>query len=423
MIVQHNRGAARCVGDSRVLRSFERVVLRGWVAWKATELEGVPRPIDEPVVSIHGLDPVECLIVGAGPASGWGVASHQISLVGGLARALSRRLERGLTMRGIIDPAVTASAVAGSLDDIRWDQADAIFLTLGMNEVLAFRSAAQWRRDLSSLLHGILDRADAPVFVIGMPPVEALPTFAGLGAPAISRRIRRLNDLSRQLCESISRVGFIPLASPGEEAAERYRSGATYTLWADAIAEATGLGPEWTPQRRRVLDEGRRAASVEKLGILDTPPEEQFDQVVRLAARVFDTAAAGFTVLHGARQWFKAISGFPVQEMHRDHSFCEFTVRQGGPLVVGDARADARFDGNPFVHSDGGVRFYAGYPLRAPDGEYIGALCVFDSKPRRAEDVDVATLRDLALMIEAGLEAAHFRSPRQPASSQPGLRG
>jgi GAF domain-containing protein len=157
-------------------------------------------------------------------------------------------------------------------------------------------------------------------------------------------------------------------------------------------------------QRASALDEARREQAVERLGLLSDEPDDRFDRVVRMARRLFGTGAAAFTVLHGDRQLYRARSGIESDGVAREHAFCQIAIASGEPLVIGDAREDPRFADNPLVHGEDGVRFYAGYPLRTPEGELIGALCLLDREPRRAEDVDLATLRDLALMIEAGLE-------------------
>ncbi|HWR86027.1 MAG TPA: GDSL-type esterase/lipase family protein [Rhodoglobus sp.] len=379
--------------------------MRAWVRWKALGLGEVPRALDQPTVSIHGDRAIECLAVGAGPLSGWGVASHQVSLVGSLARALARRLSRGVTVRAVVDTELTAASAAERLHEIRWDRADVVFLSIGINDALMLRSASDWEQDMTRVLHGVLDRAHpaAPVFVLGIPPIDAMPAFAGFGSRTLARQAAQYNERTAWLCEALERVSFIPLELPGRPDPERYRSAAEYARWGEEIAEATGLTAEWCVDRCYEFDEARRAAAVERLGILDTPPDEHLDRIVHLARKVFNTASAGFSVVHGGRQWFKSRSGFDLDEVPRELGFCDIALRAGAPLIIGDALHDARFAGNPFVHTERMVRFYAGHPVRGPEGEPIGALCLFDPAPRRAEDVDVATLRDLALMLEAGL--------------------
>jgi diguanylate cyclase (GGDEF)-like protein/PAS domain S-box-containing protein len=131
-----------------------------------------------------------------------------------------------------------------------------------------------------------------------------------------------------------------------------------------------------------VSDEASRLRAVERLGILDTPPEQEFDQLVALAAALCDVPISTITLVDGTRQWFKAKVGLEVSETPREIAFCAHTVRHGGPLVVSDATSDPRFRDNPLVTGDPNLRFYAGVPLVAADGAIVGTLTVMDRVPR-----------------------------------------
>jgi len=111
-----------------------------------------------------------------------------------------------------------------------------------------------------------------------------------------------------------------------------------------------------------------------RYGIVDTPPEADFDELVRLAAQVCGTPIAAMSLLDGDRQWFKAEIGA---------SFCAHAVEAGtGVFVLSDAAGDARFAGNRLATGDPDIRFYAGAPLTTPDGVGVGALCVIATPPR-----------------------------------------
>ncbi len=118
---------------------------------------------------------------------------------------------------------------------------------------------------------------------------------------------------------------------------------------------------------------------------------------------MFQTSHAAFTVVGVDRQWYKALAGSELDAASLEDSFCFRLVEDGGPLIVPDASSDPRFTSNAFVVGSLGLRFYAGYPVRASTGEPIGAVCVFDSMPRDTETIDVASLREFALMVEAEL--------------------
>ena len=151
-------------------------------------------------------------------------------------------------------------------------------------------------------------------------------------------------------------------------------------------------------------DEPSRLAALHRLGLLDTPPDDRFDRFVRMARRLLDTAAAAVSFVDKDRQWFKATAGLELRQTKRDLSFCGHTVAAGATLVVPDAATDDRFHDNPMV--DSGFRFYAGVPLRTPDGHAVGTICVLDSHPRELGVADLEALEDLAQL--ASHELAMF---------------
>jgi excisionase family DNA binding protein len=130
--------------------------------------------------------------------------------------------------------------------------------------------------------------------------------------------------------------------------------------------------------------------------LLDTPPEEIFDRLARLAAQVTECPMALVTVLTPQRQWFKARIGLEIEGTPRAWAFCNQALATGEPFVVGDAASDARFAGNPLVTRAPYVRFYAGVPLEDAQGRRFGTLCVLDREPRRLREREMRALRELA---------------------------
>ena len=130
-------------------------------------------------------------------------------------------------------------------------------------------------------------------------------------------------------------------------------------------------------------NEPRRLATLHALGLLDTSPEARFDAITRTASAVFGTPIALISLVDEKRQWFKSRQGLEVPETPRDVSFCAHAILDDGIFVVTDSHLDERFSDNPLVTAPPNVRFYAGAPLAAPNGDRIGTLCLIDSKPRR----------------------------------------
>ena len=145
-----------------------------------------------------------------------------------------------------------------------------------------------------------------------------------------------------------------------------------------------------------------RLACLRSLNILDTAPEERFDQLTRIARRLFAVPIAQVTLVDADRQWFKSGAELPVTETPRDYSFCAHAILDDELMHVENALEDERFFDNPLVTGDPQIRFYAGCPLRV--GEHrLGTLCLIDSQPRPFSAEDARMLRDLAQMAELNL--------------------
>ena len=152
--------------------------------------------------------------------------------------------------------------------------------------------------------------------------------------------------------------------------------------------------------------ESARLERLRSFDVLDTPPDEDFDRVARMAAKVFGVPMAAVSLVDEYRRWFKASCGLRHQEADRELSFCGQTILSDKVLVVRDALKHRRFAKNPLVQEQG-VRFYAGAPLRTSDGYRLGALCIMDRAPRTFTAAERRTLADLATMVMDKLTLRH----------------
>lgn len=147
-------------------------------------------------------------------------------------------------------------------------------------------------------------------------------------------------------------------------------------------------------------DETRRLASLHSLQLLDTPAEARFDRITRLAQRLFDVPMALVTLIDRDRQWFKSNLGLAGRETQRSESFCTHAILDSQIMMVEDATQDMRLRDLKAVTGPDHLRFYAGYPVRAPDGSRLGTLCVLDTEPRSLATVQRDVLQTLGHMVE-----------------------
>jgi eukaryotic-like serine/threonine-protein kinase len=151
-------------------------------------------------------------------------------------------------------------------------------------------------------------------------------------------------------------------------------------------------------------DEEGRMRAVERYRILDTPADGVFDRVAALAARLFSVPVAIVSVVDHDRIWFKAHHGTDVTEIGRDPGLCASAILQDDAWVVENASTDPRTLANPLVAGEFGLEFYAGVPLRTPDGYNLGTFCILDTEPREFNDEDTKVLEDLAAIVMNDLE-------------------
>jgi PAS domain S-box-containing protein len=165
-----------------------------------------------------------------------------------------------------------------------------------------------------------------------------------------------------------------------------------------ALMQKPSDAPAW--------NEAERLAALRDFGIVDTPSEGAFNDLARIAAHVCDAPIAVVNFIEADRQWFKAEIGLGVRETPLGVSICAHAILQPGLFVVPDTTKDRRFQHNPLVTGEPGLRFYAGALLETAEGLPLGTLCVLDTKPRPqgVSEAQGQTLLALAGQVMTQLE-------------------
>ncbi len=146
-------------------------------------------------------------------------------------------------------------------------------------------------------------------------------------------------------------------------------------------------------------DEEERLRTLERVLLLDRPADEHLDRITELAAAILDKPIALISLVDQERQWFLSRQGLDATETPREMAFCAHAIADCKPLVVPDASLDPRFNSNPLVLEDPSIRFYAGMPLLAANGQPLGTICVIDRQPGSFSDRQLHLLQLLAAQV------------------------
>lgn len=149
--------------------------------------------------------------------------------------------------------------------------------------------------------------------------------------------------------------------------------------------------------------------------LLDSRPEQECDELVKLAAAVCGTPVGLVTLLNEQHQWFRSTDWLKRRETPREAAFCAHVVRQSGLFIVTDSFADSRFASNPLVGGEPDLRFFAGVSLQTTDGDLLGTLCVMDIVPRALSEQQAHSLEVLGRQVSARLELMLQRAALEQA--------
>jgi hypothetical protein len=365
-------------------------------------------PSDPPLSHGSGPDPDRVLLIGSMVVGGAGVASYDLALGGRLARRLASLSGRGADVETRSATKYDLAAAASMLSSENLERFDAVMILLGVRELIRLRPVRMWRRDVEGLLRAIAESAPAslPVLIVGIVPFAddvGVPRFVGRW---MSTSVAAYNETARRLCESTGVARYVPFTPDRVFVRSGRDASLVYESWAAVLAppldRVLALGQ---PVHRveDVPDDDERLRAIAGLGVLDGPPDPRLDHIVQMARGMLGMSAA-LTILDDRNVHVLAASGVRSDAVvPREDTFSERAIESSGALVVPDAEADPQYRHVVVNPARDPVRFFAGYPLEAPGGERIGALCVVDQVPHEFSAEETSLLRDLALRAQAVL--------------------
>jgi hypothetical protein len=246
----------------RALNALLRPYVRTWWLYCKIGWETIPRPFDEPVVTVL-LDDMKAdrvLLIGDGPAMGFGVTSHSLALPGQLARQLAKATGRWASVQLISDLGLDIHTAVAQFHTAGSPSADVAIVLLGTTDIARLTSVRVWRRELHRLIQTVNKANDrsAEVILVAVPPVSRMPILTGLVAFLSGRHAHILNRESRSVAAGYPNVTFLPFVPKAEPDHNRYRSGSTYRAWAEQITPLVADSLDRVAIARDLEDEGLR---------------------------------------------------------------------------------------------------------------------------------------------------------------------
>jgi GAF domain-containing protein len=395
----------RVIGDFGI-----RGAARLWYAKTLAAAGSVPYARDAPTARAGEGPADHVLLLGNGPAHGWGVASHQLGLCGQLAHAVSKATGRAAEVDFVGAELMNAESAVTWLGARDLTGYDAVVVVMGLNDAVRLTPVKAWERDVAALLAHLRAglRHDAPVVVCGVQAVTSFLQITPLIARLGQRRADAMNAATARIAASTPSTTFLPLDPPELEAGRSWGSAMSYRGRADGIA--AGVAPLLDAHRGRGAERRRAKVDVEQWTWSGAPDllaaaaergTPELRRLVNAAKLEFEATLAVVTYLEGDRMWFAAASADTPVSIPSTLSY-DAHVPDDGVLVVPDAAGDPRFRTNPFILQSH-LPFYAGHPLRDLSGRMIGTFCLLAARPRPASSIRPEMLQTYAAQAEAEL--------------------
>ena len=383
---------------------YLRPITRLWYAGALGAGPIAPKPRDMPVVRSGDPDADRILLVGNGPASGWGTLTYQLSLVGHLARGLTSKTYTSWDADFVGEERMNAASAQAWLGDTDVASFRAAVLVLGTNDALRLTPVKNWERDLGALLDRLdRDLQGRPVVVAGIVIPSRSTRFVGPFAGLADHHAEVLNAATQRIVAGRPSVRFHPLP-PAK--IQPFDSSAAYQELGHKLAEVVHdaleahrtAPPSAAIERHWDWDVAPRIVELTRAG-----GSEVLQRIADEAKAEFGVNVATVSILDGDRLFYTVNTDRLPNSVPRDLSHCKVVVDADAPLVVPNSSRDDRFRDNPLLDVTH-ASFYAGFPLHAVDGHPVGALCLLNALPKSERSVPIAALERFALQAQNELQ-------------------
>lgn len=370
-------------------------------------------PVGHPVPPVLGLAPGHdvdhVLVLAAGPGQGWRFTARNATLSTDLAAAISRETRRGCEVEIVANSAVGVTALVDLLADRPLDRFDAVILAVGLTEAIDGMSVSRWEGQLRRAVELLRGRTtvSSEMLVLGIPPVRNIPGFGRLLGGVAERHGRRLDRITETLCAGAERTSYLPTEAnrPSDSESDIVVEARWLIGVATAVSRRLGLHYEIDGDRRRPQpndDDQRSRLTVNGMPVTEAEMAVVFEEIIALAHRAFRIDKPTVSIA-------RSRSGLPILRIGSDPltwlgeaTWHELALGIDAPLLVQDTREDDRFRDDPLVVGEPHVRFFAAIPADTPGHERLGAVCVFDSSPRRrVDDVNPEQLQEFIRMVQS----------------------
>jgi len=397
-------------GGKRLLRSFAAIlawpIIKICLAVAPQTWRALAVPSDSPHVVAGGADPDRVLLLGSGRPTGFGVHTHELGLGGHLARELSSLTTRGCSVDILSDPSMSSSFAGIALSRARLEKFDALVVTLGNVDTFRMRWPFAWRRDVTDFLDSVEETGGDTFqsFIVGIPPADDVLSMPAPFIYAVNATIAHLNAVMEELCAQRRRVTFVPTTPPDGSTSAPFES-RTYEHWARELAPVIAkylADVTVVPTVREPTDAG--TAELDNSILNSMTVFTSLTNIVDSMRLLLDTSGAAIAFDSVNAPWFISPSG--DKHMHSEEAGEFFRPAGGshGIMVINDATSDRRFVDHPWVVGGPRIRFFAGIPIAAPNGDALGTVFVFDSNPRTFDSSHETLLRELALRTHAAIQ-------------------